>query len=442
MSLTPKDPNDTSPAYIDYIVKAQGKAQIVEVRYRLFPGSMPLSLRDAKAFLTDQIERSAVVYNQRFFATLDPYYTMSLANVTELEKVVGGTGRVEALTPTHVKLDCGEKWTFLPPYNLKVAPIGEEVRITMDYSEEKVLANDISAVLKEAHMDLKPFAFLFSQTPGEFPYFPLPFNRFCVFLDQEMKLNIDKYPNTIGKERLPIESLTLLFPHIDQWKSQVEELGNLHFSSWRKSRGDGNCYYRSLSVAYLEGLLRLGRLDMLYELLNRVDMQEDYHIWEGLEEHHYYFHKQMKPFLEKFQGSATIVQDFQPLLEDVTFDVAMIGVFKNLAADWLYRNQGNDEIAPFIMDTGADPLIRTIVEDEKEGEGITFLAMASALQAQVTHIIGNEKVAKTHIEAFDPLGRQAVLGINLLLRPGHYDILYQQQEDLQDRYDCLARHFY
>ena len=443
MSLLPaKDPNYTTPTYIDYIAKELGNAQIVELRYRLFPGVPPLSRKDAEPFLTNLIEQSALCRNKRFFATLDVYYAMSLSNVTELEKVVGRTGRVDVLTTEYIQLDCGDRWTLLPPYSLREAPIGEEVRITMEMSEEKTLAGHVEAALNEAHMDLKPFAFLYSQTPGEVPYSPLPFHRLCVFLDQDMKHNIDKYPNTIGKERLPIQSLALMFPHVENWKLQVEELGNLHFSSWRKSRGDGNCYYRSLSVAYLEGLMRIGRVDMLFGLLKRLETQQDYFLWEGLEDHHYYFHLRLKPFLEQFQGSATIVQDFQQLLEDVAFDVAMIGVFKNLAADWLFRNQNNDEIMPFILDTGVNPVIQTMLEDEKEGEGITFLAMASALQAQVTHIIANEKVPKTHSEDFRPLEGQVVLGVNLLLRPGHYDILYQEQEDQQDKYDCFARHFY
>lgn len=188
--------------------------------------------------------------------------------------------------------------------------------------------------------------------------------------------------------------------------------------------------------------MRINMLDALFHLLDRIETQQDYFIWEGFEDHHYYFHKSLKPFLERFKGSATIIQDFQPVLEDPAFDAAIIGVFKNLAADWLYKNQGNDEISPFFIETGVDPILRAIVEDEKEGEGITFMAMANALQAQVTHVIANEKVAKGHFEEFRPLTGEAIVEVNLLLRPGHYDILYKAKEDQMDRYDSFARHYY
>lgn len=56
MSLTPKDPNYFEPAYVDYIVKELGNKQIVELRYRLFPGIPPIPRKDAEAFLIDQIE--------------------------------------------------------------------------------------------------------------------------------------------------------------------------------------------------------------------------------------------------------------------------------------------------------------------------------------------------------------------------------------------------
>lgn len=442
MSLTPKDPNYFEPAYVDYIVKELGNKQIVELRYRLFPGIPPIPRKDAEAFLIDQIEHSTIPLNERYFATLDPYFSMSLTNITSLEKVVGAAGRVETLSPRYIKLDSGEKWVYLPPYGLKEAPFDQEVRITMDFSLENESLEGLFAAVKAAHADLKPFSYLFSPTPGEFDYPPLPYHRSCVFLDPDMKHNIDKYPNTIGKERLPIQSLILLFPRLENWKEQVEELQNRGFSSWRKARGDGNCYYRAVGVAYLEGVMRVGRLEALFYLLNRIETQQDYFIWEGFEDHHYYFHRSLHPFLLQYQGKATIIQDFQHLLEDVAFDAALIGVFKNLAADWLHKNQGNENIYPFIIDTGVESVLRAIVEDEKEGEGVTFMAMANALQAQVTHVIANEKALKGHFEEFRPLIGETIVEVNLLLRPGHYDILYKGVEDQMDRYDSFARNYY
>jgi hypothetical protein len=39
-------------------------------------------------------------------------------------------------------------------------------------------------------------------------------------------------------------------------QTRISELESLGYAFWRKARGDGNCYYRSVGVLYLEGLIR------------------------------------------------------------------------------------------------------------------------------------------------------------------------------------------
>ena len=138
----------------------------------------------------------------------------------------------------------------------------------------------------------------------------------------------------MGKERLIIQSQRLLFPTNEHWANQVRELAT-NFSSWRKSRGDGNCYYRAVSISYIEEMLRRKKIDRLLALYMKLMNQENYTIPSGFEDHHFYFLQNFGRFVNSKQSSDRIVRDFQELEMDYAFDNAMIGVFRCLASDWL-----------------------------------------------------------------------------------------------------------
>jgi hypothetical protein len=361
--------------------------------------------------------------------------------ITELEKVVNAAGRLESLTPRYILLENEQKWVYLPPYSPRGAPIGEEIRVTMDFSLDERGVQILEDVIKAAHMALKPFAWLSSPTPGEFEYIQLPYRRLFVFLDAKMKKNSEKSPITIATVRLPIPCLALLFPLIEGWKAQVAELRRWQFCSWRKSVADGNCYYRCVGVAYLEGIMRIGRVDVLEALLERIEKQQGYYICEGLEDHHYYFHGRLKLFLEEFRGNMDIVREFQPILEDLAFDLAMIGVLKNLAAYWLHSNLGIEAILPYLAGKDPSQVTNSILEMDKFAEDLAFLAMPAVLQATINHIWVNENAGQVSVQTYAPVAGETLLEVNVLLQSGHYDLVYKEGEDQKDHYDVFAGGF-
>ena len=439
MSLISKDPGYNEPSYIDYYAKELRKDSVIELRYRLFPGFPVLSPTEADTFLTQLAEHSLISLNNRYFAVLDPYVSGELNLITDLEKVVNLGGRLNTLTPRFTKLEGEKHWIFLPPYSPKGAPIGEEIRVTMDFSLENIgnRLDDVGNRVKEAHVELKPFAWLSSPTPGEFECVQLPYRRCFIVLDPKLKENSEKSPSTIGTERLPVVCLALL----EGWKEEVDSLRELQFSSWRKSRADGNSYYHSVGVAYLEGCMRVGRTDLLQALLTRIEEQQDYYIWEGLEDHHYYFQYRLRPFLEEFWGSPVLIQDFQALLEDLAFDEALVGVVRNLAAYWMHCNSDIQAVASLAQGRQADEIAHSVLESEKTAGDLAFLAVPSALQVTVNQITACKPGERTLIQVFPPASGQSVLEVNLIVWPGHCDILYKAAEDQQDHYDSFTGQF-
>ena len=66
--------------------------------------------------------------------------------------------------------------------------------------------------------------------------------------------NPDVYPGTVGVYRLPINWLNVEFKGMEKIKEIIRNfrLADVNISHYRKSRGDGNCYYRSVGISFIE----------------------------------------------------------------------------------------------------------------------------------------------------------------------------------------------
>jgi ubiquitin thioesterase protein OTUB1 len=77
------------------------------------------------------------------------------------------------------------------------------------------------------------------------------------------------YPDTVGIYRLPLRFLSDEFKFSESAQYQVSRLRELNFTHYRKSRGDGNCYYRAVMVTFLEYKIRRKELNNFYsDLMN------------------------------------------------------------------------------------------------------------------------------------------------------------------------------
>jgi hypothetical protein len=65
---------------------------------------------------------------------------------------------------------------------------------------------------------------------------------------------------TVGTYKLPLKYMRLQYTTLTP--SQANSLDTLEYEGFyfRKSRGDGNCWYRAVYVLYLEELIRNNRL--------------------------------------------------------------------------------------------------------------------------------------------------------------------------------------
>mmetsp|Transcript_12586 Transcript_12586/g.12661 ORF Transcript_12586/g.12661 Transcript_12586/m.12661 type:complete len:130 (+) Transcript_12586:399-788(+) len=113
---------------------------------------------------------------------------------------------------------------------------------------------------------------------------------------------------------------------------KIEEKG---FGAWRKSRGDGNCYYRAVFLMYLENLFNF-RYDYTQTLRNFINFLEnmDYEIpFTEFLDNKLKFIACMKILIQvKERNSIDAFVKFKKATQIRGFDLAMIATARLLAA--------------------------------------------------------------------------------------------------------------
>lgn len=261
-------------------------------------------------------------------------------------------------------------------------------------------------------------------------------------------IDIEEYPVSIGAQRLRIEHLKLLKPYNAEFLCQVEDLKK-EFSSWRKVRGDGNCYYRAVGFVYLEHLCRLQvPSHFLRAFYMRLFLQQGPFSLSRLpspdfDRDLYWVLCRLQELLTIKEASSAdccasaLAQLEYIYLHDRQFDLSLIRVLK-LAA-W---NQLQDCLPSYtaFLPKPLPELLEEILTDGLESEGLVFQLMADILDAVIMHVLlpPTGPVFTEHYRT-GQRGRKAVL--SLLLRPGHYDILYPLQADLVDKYNFVLEDY-
>lgn len=262
-------------------------------------------------------------------------------------------------------------------------------------------------------------------------------------------IDIEEYPATIGSQRLRIDLLKLLKPYNSGFLRQVDDLKK-EFSSWRKARGDGNCYYRAVGYVYLEHLCRPQvPSHFLLSFYMRLFLQQgpfslsrnpptlfDKDLYWVLTRLYELIAIREAQTVEGKEASALAQLEYI-YLHDEQFDQSVIRVLK-LAA-WNQLQEREEEYAAFLQKPLSD-LLTEILTDGIESEGLVFQLMADVLDSVILHVLlpPSGPIFKEEYQTRQK-GRKPVL--SLLLRPGHYDILYTLQADIVDKYNFVLEDY-
>lgn len=67
----------------------------------------------------------------------------------------------------------------------------------------------------------------------------------------------EDYPDTVSPYWILIDDMKKIAPFNNEFKENVDRLNNEGFVGWKKSRGDGNCYYRAVMHNFFRLLFKV-----------------------------------------------------------------------------------------------------------------------------------------------------------------------------------------
>jgi hypothetical protein len=120
------------------------------------------------------------------------------------------------------------------------------------------------------------------------------------------------------------------------------------------------------------------------------------------------------------------------LLHADDFDLVMIKELRNIAANYL---QTNEDIHAF-LDEPLEAQLSHMRHMGREASGVEFLCMSQALKVNINHV----EMYNGYRENLFPVEGSEVT-LDLLFKPGHYDILNTYEDNRIDNYSINRLEF-
>lgn len=235
----------------------------------------------------------------------------------------------------------------------------------------------------------------------------------------------DKIPFVSVK--VPIQELKNDYQIDDIYQKKIEHLER-DYDFLRRTRPDGNCFFRAFGFAYFESLLKDTNHDELDKFIKFTKTSKDDLIKLGLPS------VTIEDFFDVFLEVLNNIKDGQiqtsdelleRFCEQATSDYIVV-YFRLITSGYLQQNA--ETFANFIV--GASSIVdfcKTEVEPMyKESDHIHVVAITSALKVctRIIYMDRGSSANSVNAHDFPEQDPPAKPRIHLLYRPGHYDVLY------------------
>ncbi len=240
-------------------------------------------------------------------------------------------------------------------------------------------------------------------------------------------------------EGFPFE--TLMIEYESASPNFIEKLAVLSadFKRYRKSRGDGNCFFRSFAFRLFEELC----IDESF--MGKIEVFKQ--IWASILEQAKFDKIAYEDFLEESFKFMNEFQEQVPVLKAAEIDPCewlandwrsndiksntMVIVLRMITSAYLQLHA--DDFLPFLYDFSTQPSMSEYCRRHVEAMGvesdqIDIIALTNLFncQIEIAYLDASSDLSNMIMKFGDANGSILRNPITLLYRPGHYDILYRQ----------------
>ncbi|XP_001365744.1 ubiquitin thioesterase OTUB1 [Monodelphis domestica] len=227
--------------------------------------------------------------------------------------------------------------------------------------------------------------------------------------------------NPLVSERLELS--VLYKEYVGDDNIYQEKIKDLHkkYSYIRKTRPDGNCFYRAFGFSYLEALLEDSKELQRFKAISaksKEDLVSQGFIEFAIED----FHNTLMDLIEQVEKQ-TSVDELLTAFNDQNISDYLVAYLRLLTSGYLQRES---EFFEFFIEGGRT--VKEFCQQEvepmsKESDHIHIIALAQALSISIqVEYMDRAEGRSTNSHVF-PEGSEPK--VYLLYRPGHYDILYK-----------------
>ncbi|OMJ81574.1 hypothetical protein SteCoe_4005 [Stentor coeruleus] len=220
-----------------------------------------------------------------------------------------------------------------------------------------------------------------------------------------------------------------MYPFNTTFTSNVDNLKReRNIAAWKRSRGDGNCYFRAVITSYYDIIHKpyspIEDLENFKEILSGLDLSYP-NIYE--------FKEARDEILKSLDESIYIkkskskIDAYEYALENMQnekFDINLVKVSRFITACTLIEVKDSDEFFPYLID-GYEGFLHEMMEMGKEGGELTLILLPTKLNIQVIQFMYLDK--DIVVQKFPDQVKKNSKVISIVRRGGHYDILYSKQ---------------
>ncbi|KAJ8075006.1 hypothetical protein PM082_019333 [Marasmius tenuissimus] len=222
---------------------------------------------------------------------------------------------------------------------------------------------------------------------------------------------------------------------------QIDWLKGQGYATIRRTRGDGDCFYRSVAFAFVETLLHskdreaivklaletLGRsLQMLESVgFEKLVFEDFYEVLEGL---------MVSITMPDHTGKVLDDESLLAAFQDSTISNSIVMYLRMVTSAQLRLDPESYEPFLFHPETGEPMQVREFCEHfveatGKEADHVQMTALSKALQINIdiAYLDGRGANGQVEFVKFENGTPEVISPICLLYRPGHYDILKQNK---------------